>query len=88
MYRPVLGRMAIGHFNNKLIAYVNTGITPLLRSASLRTSHQAMMQILPKGRLRSCLFLLQSPLFSASSRTRRHVVLFIARLPAWAGQHG
>jgi hypothetical protein len=28
MYRPILGRIVIVHFNNKLIAYVNTGIDP------------------------------------------------------------
>ena len=28
MYRPVLGRIFMAHFNNELIAYVNTGIDP------------------------------------------------------------
>ena len=28
MYRHVLERMVMAHFNNKLIAYVNTGIDP------------------------------------------------------------
>jgi len=28
MYRPVLWRMIMAHFNNKLIARVNTGINP------------------------------------------------------------
>jgi hypothetical protein len=28
MYRPVLGRIVMAHFNNELIAYVNTGIDP------------------------------------------------------------
>jgi len=32
MYRTVLGRMVIVHFNNKLIAYVNTGIDPGITS--------------------------------------------------------
>jgi len=32
MYRPVLGRMVIVHFNNTLIAYVNTGIDPGMAS--------------------------------------------------------
>jgi hypothetical protein len=33
VYRPVLWRMIIGHFNNKLIAYVNTEITPCPKSS-------------------------------------------------------
>jgi hypothetical protein len=28
MYRPVLERIVMAHFNNELIAYVNTGIDP------------------------------------------------------------
>src|SRR4029077_15527120 len=35
MYRPVLGRMVIVHFNNKLVAYVNTGIGPGMASTAV-----------------------------------------------------
>jgi hypothetical protein len=28
MHRPVLERIVMAHFNNELIAYVNTGIDP------------------------------------------------------------
>jgi hypothetical protein len=35
MYRPVPGSMVIVHFNNKLIAYVNTGIDPGRASQTL-----------------------------------------------------
>jgi len=33
LYRLVLWRMTIAHFNNKLIACVNTGITPCPKSS-------------------------------------------------------
>ena len=42
MYRHVLERMVMAHFNNKLIAYVNTGIDPSMagqtRSATQLTT--------------------------------------------------
>jgi hypothetical protein len=39
MYRPVLERIVMAHFNNELIAYVNTGIEPGMASRTRSAFH-------------------------------------------------
>ena len=39
MYRPVLGRIVMAHFNNELIVYVNTGIDPGMASRTRSAFH-------------------------------------------------
>jgi hypothetical protein len=51
MYRPVLGRMVIVHFNNKLIAYVNTGIDPGTASRTRSATQSAKRSLQPITRL-------------------------------------
>jgi hypothetical protein len=39
MYRPVLGRIVMAHFNNELIVYVNIGIDPGMASRTRSAFH-------------------------------------------------
>jgi hypothetical protein len=39
MYRAVLERIVMAHFNNELIAYVNTGIDPGMASRTRSAFH-------------------------------------------------